>query len=282
MNDIKQSLVKNVELIESALSEYYTFDTVYSQELIDVQRYALLNGGKRIRAFLILQTCEILGGSRQAALPYACAMEMMHSSSLVHDDLPCMDNDDYRRGKPSAHKQFNEALALLAGDALMTSAFETIVNNPYLSASINSKAVQILASHSGSSGMLAGQAIDTEASLKRFDFQTLLKVHSLKTARLVCASVKLGCLAAGLDEQDERYSSLIEYAENVGLAFQILDDILDYEAGKRELNSFLSFMSLEEAKAHSKQLTQKAIDRIRSFDNGTLEDLANYLILRTK
>lgn len=279
MSDIKLKLAENTNTLESALKEYYDF-TNPSPELLEAQRYALLGGGKRIRAFLILQTCEILGGNKISAIPYACAIEMLHASSLIHDDLPCMDNDDYRRGKLSAHKVYGDALALIAGDAMMLKALEVALKNPYFSPQANAKAAEILASHAGSNGMLAGQAMDIRASSAKFDPQAILTLHNLKTAQLVCASVKLGCLAAGIAEDDARYIALIKYAENVGLAFQIVDDILDYENGKLELNSFLSFMSVDEAREYSTQLTNDAINEIRFFDNGTLEDLANYLIFR--
>ena len=280
MNDVKKKLSDNAMLIEKALDEYYTFKEAPSLELIEAQRYALLQGGKRIRAFLVLQTCELFGVDKVVALPYACAIEMLHASSLVHDDLPCMDNDDFRRGKPSTHKMFDESIALLAGDALMVKAFETIATNPHLPNSTNAIAVSILASSAGAYGMLAGQAVDLKASNEKLDLETIHTLHNLKTARLVCASVKLGCLAAGVNEHDNRYNSLINYANNIGLAFQIIDDLLEYESGKKELNSFLSFMSAEEARAYSHKLTQNAISEIQIIDNGTFEDLANHLIYR--
>lgn len=277
--NIKKSLASNSILIEEALSSSF-LQPNYSEILTEAQKYSLLGGGKRIRAFLVLEICRILGGSVDAALPYACAIEMIHASSLVHDDMPCMDNDDYRRGKPSTHKQFGETAALLAGDALIIKAFSAAIENRLLTNEINAQAIKILATSSGDQGMLAGQAIDTlsENSIESIDNLTLL--HKLKTGQLILASVKLGCLAAGISEDDSRYAGVVRYAEDLGLSFQITDDILDYQNGKIESNSFLSFMSVEEAKSTVNQLTQNAIDSVRVFDDGTLENLAMYLMDR--
>ena len=280
MLDIKEKLKVNADLVEHALEQCYDYTNADFQQLIEAQRYGLLGGGKRIRAFLVLEMCRLFSGDIAPALPYACAIEMIHASSLIHDDMPCMDDDDTRRGKPSTHKKYGEALALLSGDAMMVKAFEITVKNSNLSSQENAKAVEILAESTGDCGMLAGQTMDIKAASEKLDFETLIRLHKLKTGKLISASAKLGCLAAGIEEYDERCVSAIKYAENVGLAFQIIDDILDYNEGKRELNSFLSFMSVEEATKYALDLTGSGIDAISPYDDGTFTELAKYLIKR--
>ena len=280
MLDIKERLKVNAEVVEKAIESYYGENDADFQKLIDAQKYGLLGGGKRIRALLALELCRIFSGDCDLAIPYACAIEMIHASSLIHDDMPCMDNDDIRRGKPSTHKQFGESMALLSGDAMMVKAFKVIADNSKLSAQSNIKAIGILAESTGYTGMLAGQTIDIKAATEKLDFETLVKLHKLKTGKLITASAKLGCVAAGIFENDERYSASVKYAESVGLAFQIVDDILDYQEGKRELNSFMSFMSVEEATKYALDLTELGISAITPYDDGVLTELAKYLIVR--
>lgn len=277
---IKSKLNSNSVTIENALQEYFNYYDKDYNTLIEAQKYGVLNGGKRIRAFLVMETCRLFGGTERAALPFACAIEMMHASSLIHDDLPSMDNDDFRRGKPSTHKVFGESVALISGDALMIKAFETLISNEYLSDNSKMSALQVLTNGSGDNGMLAGQMMDIIAASNKLDLNTLIKLHQHKTGKLISASANLGCIAAGLSENDDRYVSAVEYAEKVGLAFQIIDDILDYNNGRRELNSFTTFMSVDEALTCAQKLTQEGINSIRPYDDGTLEELANYLILR--
>ena len=198
----------------------------------------------------------------------------------IYKYLTEYDNGDMRRGKPATHKAFGETLALISGDAMLAYAFETAIKNPYLDAIANTKAVEILAESTGNHGMLAGQAIDTVAGKNKLDFETLVRLHQLKTGRLISASAKLGCLAAGISNNDEKYLAAVKYAEDIGLAFQIIDDILDYQEGKIELNSFLSFMSLEKAKVYANKLTQNGISAICPYDDGTLTELAHFLTTR--
>ena len=278
--NIKNKLAHNLSLMESALADYYNFTAADDASLIDAQKYGLLSGGKRIRAFLVLEICRLYGGDVKNAIPYACAIEMIHASSLIHDDMPCMDDDDMRRGKPSTHKAYGETLALIAGDAMMVNAFDVAINNPYLETVTNAKAVSILAESTGNRGMLAGQAIDTVRGKDKLDFETLIRLHKLKTGKLISASAKLGCLAAGIFDNDEKYCAAVKYAEDIGLAFQIIDDILDYQEEKIEINSFISFMSVDEAKEYAANLTQSGIEAIRNYDDGSLIELAHYLTVR--
>lgn len=277
---IKDQLLENSILMEKELSNCYPTNSCAHNGLLEAQRYGLLGGGKRIRSFLLLHITKTLGGNIDAAIPYACAIEMIHASSLIHDDMPCMDNDDMRRGKASTHKAYGETLALLAGDAMLIKAFEVAINNPHCSSATNSRAVKILTQCAGDMGMLVGQALDTVPSTDNISLEDLVRLHQLKTGQLISASAQLGCLAAGIDDQDKKYNALIKYAQNVGLAFQIIDDILDFNEGKRELNTFTSFMSLGDATRYAINLTQMGIDAISSIDDGTLKSLAEYLIKR--
>lgn len=202
--------------------------------ICDAARYSLLGGGKRIRAVLTLAACELCTGSAEPALDYACALEMLHCYSLIHDDLPCMDNDDFRRGRPSCHKQFGEATALLAADALVTAAFETIANAT-CSAESRVEAVQLLAKGGGDRGMLYGQELDKHFETVRANEQELLALHAHKTGALIIAAVELGCAAAGVRPDDEARRALVRYAAEVGLVFQIVDDILDVTSTTEEL-----------------------------------------------
>ena len=273
-------LNNNSILLERELSRIFNYEDPDYSKIIEAQKYGLLGGGKRIRAFLVMELCRLLGGDEKNALPYACAIEMIHASSLIHDDMPCMDNDDFRRGKPSTHKAFGESLALLAGDSLMVKAFETAIRNPYLTIESNAKAIDILSASTGDSGMLGGQTMDISAASYKLDLESLMRLHSMKTGKLISASAKLGCIAAGVGEADERYCSSVKYAESVGLAFQIIDDVLDYREGKSELNSFLAHMSEDEAISMANKLTIEGIDAIKPYDDETLEELATYLITR--
>jgi len=273
-------LSNNSILLERELSRIFDYEDPDYSKIIEAQRYGLLGGGKRIRAFLVMELCRLFGGDEKNALPYACAIEMIHASSLIHDDMPCMDNDDFRRGKPSTHKAFGESLALLAGDSLIVKAFEIAIRNQHLMIESNAKAVDILSTATGDSGMLGGQTMDISAASHKLDLESLMRLHSMKTGKLISASAKLGCIAAGVGEDDERYCSSVKYAESIGLAFQIIDDILDYREGKSELNSFLAHMSEDEAISMANKLTIEGIDAIKPYDDGTLEELATYLITR--
>lgn len=263
--------------------------------LLDAMRYSLTAGGKRLRPILTLEFCRLCGGDVHAALPAACGVELLHTYSLIHDDLPCMDNDDLRRGKPTNHKVFGEAVALLAGDALLTGAFELTATNTGVTPEIAAMATAYLAANAGRYGMIGGQVMDMEGERRKLSPQELLKLHSLKTGALINASCVLGALAAGVSPGDGAMEKVVLYAEKVGLAFQIVDDILDrigdeQTLGKKtggdkehEKNTFLSFYSVEEAQFYADRLTAEAIDAIRTFEeNETLISLAKWLATRKK
>ena len=203
-------------------------------EVCRAARYSLLGGGKRIRAVLVLAVCDMLNGSAEAAEQFAAAVEMLHCYSLIHDDLPCMDNDDFRRGRPSCHKQFGEATALLAADALVTAAFEVLAHAE-CSAESRIEAVQLLARGGGDRGMLYGQELDKHFETVRAGEAELLNLHAHKTGALIIAAVELGCAAAGVRPDTDTRKALVRYAAELGLVFQIVDDILDVTSTTEEL-----------------------------------------------
>ena len=287
-------LDRNATVTERFLRGAYSEDRDL-KVLLEAEQYSLFAGGKRIRPTLVLEFCRMFGGSEEAALPFAGAVEMIHTYSLIHDDLPCMDNDDLRRGKPTNHKVFGEAVALLAGDALLTGAFELTATNTGVTPEIAAMATAYLAANAGRYGMIGGQVMDMEGERRKLSPQELLKLHSLKTGALINASCVLGALAAGVLPADSVMEKVVLYAEKVGLAFQIVDDILDQTGdeqtlGKKtggdkehEKNTFLSFYSVEEAQFYADRLTAEAIDAIRTFEgNEALIALAKWLATRKK
>ncbi len=285
---------RDAVMTEDALKQYYTEDEDI-RVLLDSERYSLFAGGKRIRPLLTLEFCRLFGGEDSAALPFACAVEMIHTYSLIHDDLPCMDDDELRRGKPTNHKVFGESTALLAGDALLTGAFEIAASNVEVGAEISAKAVAYLASCAGRYGMVGGQIMDLEGEKKKLTLDQLLKLHSLKTGALISAASVLGALAAGISFSDKCMEDVITYSENIGLAFQIVDDILDCTGNAEELgknvgvdsehekNTFLSFYTVEEAQFYAERLTSEAVRAIRKYPGSeTLVALAEWLATRKK
>ena len=260
----------------------------------EAQTYSLLAGGKRVRPFIVNEVCRMFGGDPDFALTLGAALEMIHTFSLIHDDLPCMDNDVLRRGRNTCHVEFDEATALLAGDALSINAFEIIASSR-LTDKDKVRATLALARMSGWNGMIAGQIIDLSGEKKALGYNTLLKLHTLKTGCLIRCAAMFGCIAANIPDDDERYTDAISYAEKIGLAFQIIDDVLDKvgdatilgkTVGKDENSqktTFLSFMSVEDAIEMAKQLTNEAISVIQKYDNSDLLiELANYLLTRNR
>ncbi len=285
---IAQSLKDNARLVESYIDSFFADK---QSKLYEAMKYSLSCGGKRIRPFLVIEFCRMLGGSDASALPYAAALEMIHTFSLIHDDLPCMDNDDLRRGMPTNHKVYGEATALLAGDALIFSAIECAASNRHTSVENKLCAIKELVIASGANGMCEGQMLDIEGESRRLAFDELLNLHAHKTGALLRTAAKLGAIAAGAC--DAAISAADEYGSKVGLAFQIVDDYLDCygsteELGKpcgsdskNEKTTFLSFMSGEEALEYAKRVTADACNAISSYkDSGVLTELATYLLSR--
>ncbi len=289
------ALHRDSTVVENALRAYYADRDEDIARLTDAEQYSLFAGGKRIRPALTLEFCRLFGGDEAAAIPFACAVEMIHTYSLIHDDLPCMDDDDLRRGKPTNHKVYGEAISLLAGDALLTGAFEAAASNTAAGAELSAMAVAYLASCAGRFGMIGGQVMDIEGEKKKLTLDQLLKLHSLKTGALINASCVLGALAAGVRFEDPAMERVVDYAEKIGLAFQIVDDVLDRTGdeatlGKKigvdaehEKNTFLSFYTVEEAKFDAERLTQEAIRAIRVYpESEMLRALAEWLSKREK
>ncbi len=262
--------------------------------LFESMQYSAMAGGKRIRPFLTVAFCRLFDGDVNVALPLAAAVEMVHTYSLIHDDLPCMDNDVYRRGKLTNHKVYGEAQAILAGDALLTMAFETIARAP-LPAQDGVRAVRVLAHAAGACGMVGGQVMDMQAETVSPDLPTLQRLHEKKTGALISAAAELGCIAAGIEESDPRYSAACLYATNIGLAFQIVDDILDQygdeallgkqigQDEKEGKTTFLSFMNKEKAEKEAGRLTEVAKKAIEPYPGAAvLLALADMLLTREK
>ena len=220
--------------------------------LLEAMRYSVFPGGKRFRPLLVLSACEAVGGDPSGALPIACAIELIHNYSLIHDDLPCMDNDDFRRGKPSSHKKFGCGVALLAGDALLTYAFEIL--GKWLTGDLLKRVLLEIACASGPAGMVGGQLLDiTDGKIE--------DIHSKKTMALIRASVRCGAIAGGASE-NELYL-LTGYAERLGIAFQIVDDILDF--GKEERLTYPAIYGISHAKADAERLLEEAVSLIEFF-----------------
>ncbi len=267
------------DTVQAELKKMYHKDGGIADTLYEAQSYALLAGGKRIRPALVMETCKMLGGSQEAALPFACACEMVHTYSLIHDDLPCMDDDDMRRGKPTVHKVYGDAMAILAGDGLLTDAFAVCAMNPFVSGDCAAAAVAVLSGAAGSYGMVKGQVMDLYGEQHELDERQLVELHLGKTGAMICASVQLGCLAAGVAPEDERTQRLTSFAQKIGLVFQIIDDMLDVTANETELGkktgvdadknktTFMKFFAPDEARAYSEQLTNEAINELCGMEN---------------
>ena len=293
MADLKERLKQNAALVEDKLREYFSRTDEDFESLLSSEVYSLMAGGKRIRPFLVIEFCRLFGGSVEAALPYAAGIEMIHTFSLIHDDLPCMDNDDLRRGKPTNHKVYGETTALLAGDALSVRAFEVLASNDNVSAKSVKNAVFELAYASGGFGMCGGQIMDIIGEQKKWSFDKLLKLHRHKTGALIRTAALLGCYAAELERDDKRCENVCKYAENIGLAFQIIDDILDKigdaailgktigSDAENDKVTFMTYMSVDEALKYAKKLTEEAISAISEYEGSEiLSQLASYLLER--
>ena len=292
MNALRDTLKAYEEQIGQELSRLYPDPGQVRQSVLyEAMAYSLTAGGKRLRPVLLLECCKMVGGDAEKAMPLALAIEMIHSYSLIHDDLPCMDDDDFRRGKPSCHKQFGEANALLAGDALLTGAFEQIGKATALSPEIRSRAVFLLAQAAGAAGMVGGQTIDLEIEGKRVDAQTLIGMYGLKTGALLKAACQLGVLAGGGSE--EQIDRIGRYASAMGLAFQIIDDILDVVGDasvlgkpigsdeKSDKTTFVTLFGLEGARQEAARYTEQAMDELQKFENHQfLSELTTSLLKR--
>ena len=266
--------------------------SIYPQEpqqtLFSSMRYSLLAGGKRLRPVFVFDFCRMCGGNWENAAPFAAALEAIHTSSLIHDDLPCMDNDDYRRGNPTNHKVYGEAIAVLAGDALLTAAFSYIAHAD-LSADARIKAVQVLSECAGELGMVGGQVLDIESETRQCTVQEVLDIQSRKTGALIRSACVLGVVAA--NGSVEQIHAAGVFADHLGLAFQIRDDMLDVIGNAKELgksvgtdsvkNTFVQLYGIEKCDKMVVEHTKQAVDALDVFaDNGYMKWLSNSLTNR--
>jgi Geranylgeranyl pyrophosphate synthase len=270
----------------------------YSKKLLDSMHYSLFAGGKRLRPFLVLEFTKLLGGDITEAASYASALEMIHTYSLIHDDLPCMDNDELRRGKPTNHIVFGEATALLAGDSLLTDAFSVLCVNQF-SDKQNIAAVKLLSLAAGPLGMAVGQQIDLSCEENQVSEDVLIMLQQKKTGALFTAACTLGCLAAGYFSNSDEFCLASEFAERIGLAFQITDDILDVTGDEKELGkkngrdekqsktTYVSLFTLEGARKKANEqiaLAKAALDRfsVEYQKKELLYLLSDYILQRKK
>ena len=280
--------------VEQIVTSFLPKEEGYQKTVLEAMNYSVSAGGKRLRPMLMLETYRMFGGTSKVIEPFMAAIEMIHTYSLIHDDLPAMDNDEYRRGRKTTHVVYGEAMAILAGDALLNYAFETAASafvldegNPAIG-----KAFMILASKAGVYGMIGGQVLDVESEGKEIDADTLKFIHIHKTSALLESAMLIGAVLAGASEQQQRTVELA--ARELGLAFQIRDDILDVTGNTDELgkpvgsdeknhkNTYVALEGLEKAKEDVKRYTESAIDRLKSLPvrNEFLYELIEELIDR--
>lgn len=299
--DLKEHLKEKKKLVDKFLDDYLPKADVHPKTLHEAMRYSLFAGGKRVRPILCIASCEAVGGDIDTVLPVASAIELIHTYSLIHDDLPAMDNDDYRRGRLTNHKMYGEAIAILAGDALLTMAFDMLADrklNSRLDSDSLLSIIKTLASASGSAGMVGGQAADIQASGKEVNLPEVEYIHIHKTGALIRASVCIGAIA-GAGSKGERpfaptLDALTRYGECIGLAFQIADDVLDIEGSRDEIGkdvgsdiakekvTYPSVIGISESKNLSKELIGKAIEAISTLGEKAepLREIARYIIER--
>lgn len=271
--EIQDYLKEKKQLIDEALDRYLPRENQYPQSIHRAMRYSVLGEGKRIRPILALASCEACGGKLEEILPVACGVEMIHAYSLIHDDLPALDNDDFRRDRPSCHKAFGEATAILAGDALLTLGMR-LFGRPS-DAKVCCAVLETMAHGAGTDGMIGGQVVDLEVKPQDRDQPTLEYIHMRKTGALIAASVKAGAIVAGADA--EAVEKLTRFGERIGLVFQIVDDILDHE-------DYAVLFGPVKTREEAMHLTDKAKEQIAFLGSHaeTLNQIADLLVSRVK
>ena len=290
--DIVEYLKGKKRVIDAALGKIIPKETDFPQSLYRAMRYTLFPGGKRIRPILAMAVYEVVGGKGNGILPYACSLELIHTYSLIHDDLPALDNDDYRRGKPTTHRVFGEAMAILAGDALLTEAFH-LMGREGLGGKVDPQAaievIDEISKAAGFAGMIAGQVVDIESEGKKVELPILEFIHTHKTGSLILVSVRTGGLLGGA--RDVEMEALTRYGKAIGLAFQITDDILDVEGSRasmgrspgvdmaRDKITYPALLGLEESKRRYKELIDQAVAALELFGNKgePLREIAHYI-----
>jgi len=294
--DLKAYLKEQCARIDAALDKYLPKESELPHSLHKSMRYSVFAGGKRVRPILMLAACQAAGGDTEAAIPAACAMEMIHTYSLIHDDLPAMDDDDFRRGNPTNHKVFGEAIAILAGDGLLTEAFK-LMSDPRFAASVppagRLAVINQIATCAGSYGMVGGQVVDMESEGKKdIDLPTVQYIHTHKTGALIKAAVVAGAILGGADEK--KLAAITRYGEAAGLAFQIADDILDIEGTTEEIGkdagsdeargkaTYPAVIGLAAAKLEAKAMMDEAFKALEIFGSEAdpLREIAAYIVKR--
>jgi geranylgeranyl diphosphate synthase type II len=297
MMDIHRYLQEKKEIVDSALERYLPEKEEVTSSLRKAIQYSLFAGGKRIRPILSIASYEAVGGKGESILPFACALEMIHTYSLIHDDLPAIDNDDYRRGKPTCHKVFGEAIAILAGDGLLTEAFRLMTNQPARdrrprNGGVVLELVNEVARAAGVLGMVGGQVVDVESEGKAVDLPTVQYIHARKTGAMIAASVWVGARLGGAE--GEILHALTCYGESLGLAFQIVDDILNVEGkaallGKntgsdlsRGKATYPSVLGMEESKKKGRELVEISVEALKQFgpEADPLREIARFVAAR--
>jgi geranylgeranyl diphosphate synthase type II len=290
--NLKTYLETRIDLVDKALDGFLPKATTKPATIHKAMRYSIFAGGKRLRPILCLAAAEACGGDPTAALPAACSVECIHTYSLIHDDLPCMDNDDFRRGKPTSHKVFGEGVAVLAGDALLTIAFEILAQTDARGRHKLGDLVKELAGASGSQWLIAGQVVDLESEGKKISGRELQFIHRCKTAALLTSSIRLGAMSANATEK--KLEALTKFGQSLGLAFQVIDDILDITQTTEKLGksagkdvaagkaTYPAIFGLEKSRKEAKRLTQEASDALKPFGKQgvVLKALADYLLDR--
>ncbi len=292
--DLQHYLKQRVQFVEQALDRAVICRDVPGARLLEAMRYSLTAGGKRLRPILAIASCEAVGGDPEDAVGLACALEMIHTYSLIHDDLPCMDDDDLRRGRPTNHKVYGEAMATLAGDALLTDAFKVLARtrSKRADAAVILEVVAELSDAAGSAGMVIGQALDIMSEGQPTDLDTLEYLHARKTGALFLASVRGGGRLGGADPA--QLQALTEYGSALGLAFQVRDDLLDVEASTEQLGkrthkddahgkaTYPALIGVEKSRAFAHELVDRAIGALAAFDGRAepLRRIASFVVER--
>ena len=293
MADLNQSLGDAASQVEDFIDKLLAVEDAAEQCLHEAMRYAALDGGKRLRPFLLMQSASLFGVSKRSALRTGAALELIHCYSLVHDDLPAMDDDDLRRGKPTVHKKFDEATAILAGDALLTLAFEVLSHDEtHANAGVRCRLVSALAKAAGSHGMVGGQMIDLQAENKSLNIGQITRLQRLKTGELIAYACEGGAILG--QASNTAHEALRGYAHDVGLAFQIADDLLDVEGRVEKVGkavnkdedagkaTFVSILGVERARSQANRLADQAIEHLAIFDEKAdlLRQAARFVVER--
>ena len=285
--NFEEYLIEKKDVVDKALDDFLPSEEKSPSIIYKAMRYSVFSGGKRLRPILTLATAELLGKEIEAVLNVACGIELIHTFSLIHDDLPCIDNDDFRRGKPSNHKVFGEAIALLAGDALLVFGFELIVKNAELKGIKKQsilKVIKEISYYIGTEKMLGGQVEDISLENENITKDDLYNMYMKKTAALICASIRAGAILS--DANQRQLKALTRYGENIGLAFQIADDIIDIMQDQREMKkpTYPRKYGIKESKIEAERLIQEAKKSLKIFNDKAevLNNLADYITSREK